>query len=201
MKQVFWYKVVGDTDRIEYLKKFSIAVIGSRMLMELLWRVGVGCIRYIGDVVTPVDVRIDCTIKPLEANDYDVVHPMSSDSTIISYLAPDSKKDFKRLLRGCDVVIAHKYISIAAEIAEEIGAPFIPDIITTFLPDGISFFEVEYPSTSYDPISYAITCSVQAGEVLRILTGYELPILAPEAYIVDVKSKEYLKRIELKVKR
>ncbi len=198
MKQVFFYKLT-DIDKIEYLKRFSVAVIGSRMLLELLWRIGVGCVRYIGDFVTPVDARIDCTIKPLEANDYDVVHPVA-ETNVFSYLAPESKKDFKRLLRGVDVVIAHKYIPIAAEIAEEIGAPFIPDIITTFLPDGVSFFEVEYPSIVYDPVSYAITCSVQAGEVLRILTGYELPVFAPEAYIVDLKSKNYLKKIELKIK-
>jgi len=200
MKHIFWHGM-AEEEKIDYLKKFSVAVVGSRMLMELLWRSGVGCIRYIGDIVTPVDSRIDCTIDPLDTNCYDVVHSMSNDSCIISYLYPEDKKEFKRVLKGIDVVVAHKYIEQAAEIAEEIGTPFVPDIITTFLPDGISFFEVEYPHVSHDPISYAITCSIQAGEVLRIFTGYHLPTIAPEAYIVDTRAQNYLRKIELKLKR
>jgi hypothetical protein len=200
MKQIFWYGM-AEEEKIDYLRKFSVAVIGSRMLLELLWRSGVGCIRYIGDFVTPVDSRIDCTIKPLEGSNYDVVHPMSTDSCIISYFYPDDVRELRRLLRGIDVVVAHKYIDIAAEVSEKIGAPFIPDIITTFLPDGVSFDEVEYPHIKKDPISYAITCSIQAGEILRIFTGYHLPTIAPEAYIVDTRAENYLKKIELRLKR
>ncbi|AEA47298.1 hypothetical protein [Archaeoglobus veneficus] len=199
MRGIFWHGIASE-EKIDYLQKFSVAVVGSRMLMELLWRSGVGCIRYIGDFVTPNDVRIDASIKPLEANDYDVVHPMSSDTCIISYLY-SGYEGLRRQLRGIDVVVAHKHIEIAAKVAEEIGAPFIPDIITTFLPDGISFFDVEYPSVRRDPISYALTCSIQAGEVLRLFTGHEMPVIAPKAYIVDVRSKDYLKEVELPVKR
>lgn len=199
MRKVFWYGM-ADEEKIDYLRNFSVAVIGSRMLMELLWRSGVGCIRYIGDVVTPMDVRLDASIKPLEANDYDVVHPMSSDSCIISYPFPHDYKELRRQLKGIDVVVAHKHISMAAKVAEELGAPFIPDIITTFLPDGVSFFEVEYPRIDHDPISYALTCSVQAGEIIRIFTGYHLPVIAPEAYIVDTRYQNYLRKIELRRK-
>ena len=199
MKHVFWHGM-AEEEKIDYLKKFSVAVVGSRMLLELLWRSGVGCIRYISDFITPVDVRLDCTLKPLEANNYDVVHPMSSDSCVISYFYPEDENELRKLLRGIDVVVAHKCIEEVAEIAERIGAPFIPDIITTFLPDGISFFEIEYPNIKRDPISYAITCSIQAGEIMRIFTGYHLPTIAPEAYIVDVRSENYLKKITLKVK-
>ncbi len=199
MKHVFWHGM-AEEEKIDYLQKFSVAVIGSRMMLELLWRSGVGCIRYISDFVTPVDARLDCTISPLEANNYDVVHPRSSDSCVISYFYPEDEGELRKLLRGIDVVVAHKYIEDVAEVAERIGAPFIPDIITTFLPDGISFFEVEYPKVKRDPISYAITCSIQAGEIMRIFTGYHLPTIAPDAYIVDVRSECYLKKIKLKVK-
>ncbi len=199
MKHVFWHGM-AEEEKIDYLKKFSVAVVGSRMLLELLWRSGVGCIRYISDFVTPVDMRLDCTIKPLEANEYDVVHPMSSDSCVISYFYPEDEKELRKLLRGIDVVVAHKYIEEVADVAEKLGAPFIPDIITTFLPDGVSFFEIEYPKVKRDPVSYAITCSIQAGEVMRIFTGYHLPTIAPEAYIVDVRSENYLKKITLRVK-
>lgn len=199
MKQIFWYGL-AEEEKIEYLRKFSVAVVGSRMLLELLWRSGVGCIRYISDLVTPVTARLDCTIDPLEANNYDVVHPKSNDSCIISYLYPDDERELKKLLRGIDVVVAHKHIEEVAEVAEKIGAPFIPNIITTFLPDGTSFFEVEYPEVRIDPISYAITCSVQAGEVIRIFTGCDLPTIAPEAYVVDVANGLYLKKIRLNTK-
>jgi hypothetical protein len=189
---------MADEKKIDYLEKFSVGVIGSRMVMELLWRSGVGCIRYIGDFVTPADVRIDSTIKPLEANDYDVVHPMSTDSCIISYQYPDDYSEFKRQLKGIDVILAHKHIRNSARAAEELGVPFIPDIVTTFLPDGVSFFDVNYPRTDYDPVSYALICSIQAGEIMRIFTGYQLPVIAPEAYVVDFNSPGYLKKINLK---
>ena len=199
MRNIFWYGMASEK-KIDYLEKFSVAIIGSRMLMELLWRSGVGCIRYIGDFVTPVDVRIDSTIKPLEANDYDVVHPMSTDSCIISYPYPEDYSEFKKQLKGIDVIIAHKHLNRAARIAEELGVPFIPDIITTFLPDGVSFFDVVYNRPDHNPISYALTCSLQAGEIMRIFTGYRLPVIAPDAYIVDFDEPGYLKKIELKRK-
>jgi hypothetical protein len=85
-------------------------------------------------------------------------------------------------------------------VAEELGAPFMPDIITTFLPDGFSFEEVEYPDVDYNPVSYAFYCSFQAGEVMRIFTGYHKPVLAPEAYVIDIKAQNYLKKVELKLK-
>jgi len=196
MRNVFWHGIASE-EKIDYLQKYSVAVVGSRMLMELLWRSGVGCIRYIGDFVAPNDVRIDASIRPLEANDYDVVHPMSSDTCIVSYHY-SGYEELRRQLRGIDVVVAHKHVEIAAKVAEEVGAPFIPDIITTFLPDGVSFFDVKYPQIKHNPVSYAITCSIQAGELLRLFTGHEAPIIAPKAYIVDVREKNYLREIELK---
>ncbi|AKG90917.1 hypothetical protein GAH_01804 [Geoglobus ahangari] len=197
--KIFWHGM-AEEEKIEYLSKFSVAVIGSRMLMELLWRGGVGCVRYIGDFITPNDARLDCTVEPLEANDYDVVHPMSPDSCVISYPFPDDYRELKRQLKGIDVVVAHKHIDIAARIAEELGSPFIPNIITTFLPDGVKYWEVEMPRVKFDPISYALTCSIQAGEILRIFTGYHMPTIAPEAYIVDTRSQYYLKKVTLRVR-
>jgi hypothetical protein len=197
MRRIFWHGM-ADEEKIEYLSRFSVGIIGSRMLMELLWRSGVGCIRYIGDFVTPVDSRLDVSIKPLEASDYDIVHPMSHDTHIISYIYPEEHMELKRQLKGVDVVIAHRHLSAAAKVAEELGAPFMPDIITTFLPDGLSYFDVEYPEVEHDPISYALTCSIQAGEIMRMFTGHHLPVIAPVAYLVDIKTQHYLKKIELR---
>ncbi len=198
MRKIFWGWLSGE-EKAEYLSRFSVAVVGSRMILNLLWRAGIGCIRYISDAVTTTDVRIDCTLHPLEASCYDVVHPYSDDSCIISYFYPDSESELRKLLRGVDLVIAHRHVAEVADVAEQMGAPFMPNIITTFLPDGVQFSEVELPEVRYDPISYAITCSVQAAEAIKIFTGYDLPVLAPEAYVVDLKEEGYLRRIELRV--
>ncbi|MEM4523650.1 MAG: hypothetical protein QXF29_00900 [Archaeoglobaceae archaeon] len=106
-----------------------------------------------------------------------------------------SKSELRKLLRGVDLIVAHKHMAEVAEVAEEIGAPFIPDIITVFLPDGVSFKEVEYPQIERDPVSYTITCGFQALEIMRIFAGIK-PVIAPEAMIVDLK--EGVKRIWLK---
>ncbi|MET1123943.1 MAG: hypothetical protein ABWW66_01605 [Archaeoglobaceae archaeon] len=195
MRRYYWKWIEGE--KVDYLSKFSVAVVGSRMLLNLLWRMGIGCIRYISDFVTPNDVLIDATLHPLEASCYDIVHPYSEESCIISYFYPEDVSELRKLLRGIDVVVAHRHIEEVAEVAEKIGAPFIPNIVTTFLPDGVQFSEVTLPSVEYDPISYAITCSVQAAEILKILTGYDLPVIAPEAILVDLRAEGYLRKIEL----
>ena len=184
-----------ETHKLDYLKRFSVGVIGSRMLVELLWRMGIGCIRYVSDFITPNDVILDVSLKPLEANDYDIVHPIGN-TNIVSYLY-SNEEELKRQLKGVDVVIAHRHIERAAKIAEEIGAPFIPNFVTTFLPDGVSFFDVERPHIEFDPLSYSLTCTLQAWEILKLLTGYEMPIVAPKAMIVDPKC--YIRSVELKV--
>lgn len=197
MRNVFWCNLI-DQSEIDYLSRFSIGVVGSRMIMELLWRIGIGCIRYVGDFITPNDVRLDVSLKKLEANDYDVVHPIE-ETNVISYPYTKDYKEMRRQLRGVDVVIAHKHLEASARIAEELGVPFIPNFITTFLPDGVSFFEVEKPKIEFNPLSYALTCSIQACEILRLLTGYEMPVIAPKAIVVDLKFKNYLREVELKI--
>lgn len=184
-----------DEQRIEYLSKYSVVVVGSRMMLELLWRSGIGCIRYVSDFISQVDSLLDPTIDPLETNQYDVVNPRSEESCVISYLYPEDRSELRKLLRGVDMIIAHKHIEETAKIAEEVGVPFVPDIVTIFLPDGVKIWEVEYPKVEKDPISYTITCGLQAMEVIKALSGYR-PIIAPEAILVDVK--EGIKRVCLK---
>jgi hypothetical protein len=194
MKHFFW-KNLMDEKKIDQMKNFSVGVVGSRLIFEILWRSGVGCIKYISDYITNFDVILDCSINPLEANNYDIVHPKSDDSCVISYLYPESKNELKSLLKGVDLVIAHKNVAQVAEVAEEVGCPFIPDIVTIFLPEGVRFREVIYPKVERDPISYTITCGLQALEVIRIFAGMK-PITAPEALIVD--PREGVKKIWLK---
>lgn len=184
-----------DEEKIDYLKKFSVGIVGSRLLLEILCRCGIGCIRYISDFVTTFDVAYDCSLDPLEANCYDIVHPRSEESCVISYLYPESRSELKKLLKGVDLVIAHKNMAEVAEVAEELGIPFIPDIVTLFLPDGIRFKDVEYPEIERNPVSYTVTCGLQAMEVMRIFAGLK-PLIAPEAMIVDLR--EGVKRICLK---
>jgi hypothetical protein len=185
MKHIFWQKLM-DEQRIEYLGKYSIVVVGSRMMLEILWRSGIGCIRYVSDFVSQFDSLTDPTIDPLEANQYDVVNPKSDESCIISYLYPEDRSELRKIMKGADMVIAHKHIDEIARVAEEIGIPFVPDIVTTFLPDGVKFWELEYPKVERDPISYTLTCGLQAMEVMKALAGYR-PVLAPEAILVDLK--------------
>lgn len=175
-----------DEQRIEYLSKYSVAVVGSRMMLEVLWRSGIGCIRYVSDFISHLDSLIDPTIDPLETNQYDIVNPKSEESCVISYLYPEDRTELRKVLKGVDVIIAHKHIPEIAKVAEEIGVLFVPDIVTTFLPDGVKFWELEYPKVERDPISYTITCGLQALEVMKALAGYK-PIIAPEAILVDMK--------------
>lgn len=173
------------------LEEFCVGVVRSRILVELLWRLGVGRIKYVSDFVTPNDVNLDVTLRPLDANDYDVLHPIG-ETKIYSYLYGHC--DLKRALRGVDVVVAHKYLEESARVAEELGVPFLPNFVSTFLPDGISFFEVERPEVRFDPLSYAMTTVLQANEIRRMLVG-ELPILAPDALLVEDGE---LRRVTLK---
>lgn len=184
-----------DEQKIDYLSKYSIVVVGSRMMLELLWRSGIGCIRYVSDFVSQFDSLLDCTIDPIEANQYDIVNPKSDESCVISYLYTDDRSELRKIMKGVDMVVAHKYIPEIAKIAEEIGVPFVPDIVTTFLPDGVKFWELEYPAVERNPISYTITCGLQAMEIIKTLAGYK-PILAPEAILVDMK--EGIRRVCLK---
>lgn len=184
-----------DEQRIDYLSKYSIVVVGSRMMLEILWRSGIGCIRYVSDFVSQFDSLTDPTIDPLETNQYDVVNPKSDESCIISYLYPEDRSELRKIMRGADMVIAHKHIDEIARVAEEIGIPFVPDIVTTFLPDGVKFWELEYPKVERDPISYTLTCGLQAMEVMKALAGYR-PLLAPEAILVDLK--EGIRRVCLR---
>jgi len=162
------------------LEDFCVGVVRSRIIVELLWRLGVGRIKYVSDFITPNDVLLDVTLRPLDANDYDILHPVGN-TKIYSYL---HYGNLKRSLRGVDLVVAHAYLEESAKVAEELGVPFIPNFVTTFLPDGVSFFEVERPKPSYDPISYALTAVLQVNEIRKLLVG-ELPTLAPEALIVE----------------
>ncbi|MEM4292442.1 MAG: hypothetical protein QXR50_07005, partial [Archaeoglobaceae archaeon] len=84
------------------------------------------------------------------------------------------------------LVIAHKHMASVAEVAEELGTPFMPDIVTVFLPDGVRFKEVDYPKFERDPVSYTLICGLQAMEVMRIFAGLK-PLIAPEAIVVDLK--------------
>ncbi|MEM2802240.1 MAG: hypothetical protein QXK59_05320 [Archaeoglobaceae archaeon] len=194
MKEIFWSSLM-DTEKIANLSKYSVVVVGSRLMLEILWRAGVGFLHYISDFLTPQDVLIDCSINPLEANQYDIVYPRSEESCIISYLYPEEDLELRNLIKGADLVIAHKHIFEVAKIAKELRVPFIPDIVTVFMPSGVSIEEVEYPIAERNPVSYTLLCGLQAMEVMRIFAGYK-PIIAPEAIVVDLK--EGLKRVWLK---
>jgi hypothetical protein len=153
-----------------------IAVVGSRLLAELLFRMGFE-IKYLGDFYTPNDAIVDVSLDI--GCGYDV-----PDARFYSYPLIDDYKEAKRQVRGCDVVVAHKYLETFAKISYDLGIPFMPNFVTFFLPDSVSFFEVDLPKLEYDTISYTLTCALQAREVVKLLKTGDA-IIAPDAIIVD----------------
>ncbi|MCS7122300.1 MAG: hypothetical protein NZ895_06880 [Archaeoglobaceae archaeon] len=163
-----------------------ITIVGSRLLMNIISRVGIK-VKYLSDFVTPNDVMIDCSIDPLEANCYDVVEPFKN---VESYLFFGDDDELFKIAEGSDIIVAHKYLDVAARVAEKMEIPFMPNIVTTFIPGKIKFEEVEIPKVEYDSISYALLCSLQASEIIKFYNKKDL-IVAPEAVIVE--SYYYLK--------
>ena len=199
-EQRFWKKILS-VEEIKYLPKYKIGVIGSRYIAELLWRLGVGCIKYVGDHLTQWDVHIDPSISTDETDMYDVIGPKSDGVDIYSYLYPKDYLQLKKQLKGVDMIIAHRYIVDGSRVARDLGVPFMPDIISTFLPDGVEYEKIQYPHTNgHNPLVYTLTCSIQVGEMFRILTGSGMPILAPDAMVVDLTHPGYLRYVRLRVK-
>ncbi len=198
-EQKFW-KDILTYDEIKYLRKYKIGVIGSRCIAELLWRLGIGCIRYVGDHLTGWDAFLDPSIPVDETDSYDVLEQRTEGTDIYSYMYPDDIRRFKRQLRGVDMVVAHRHIRESAVVSRELGVPFMPDIISTFLPDGVEYESVRTPETNLNnPLVYTLTCSLQVAEIFRILTGNGMPVLAPDAMVVDLKQPGYIRYIKLKV--
>ncbi len=174
----------------EYVSRLRIGVVCSRFVMNLLWRAGVDCIRYVGDFITPQDVFCDVSLDVYDANSYDIPNS-KEDTLVISNLASElSLEFFEKALRGCDVVISHRYCKLSAKAAERLGVPFIPPAVTCFLPEDIDSkieviekLEKELPR---NPIGYSMLCSAQVMEVLRLCTNGEA-LLAPEAYLIKEK--------------
>lgn len=151
-----------------------IAVVGCRLLAEILNRMDLD-VKYIGDFYTTSDAKIDVT---LDGCGYDV-----PDARFYSYPLTEDYRETKRQVRGCDVVVAHKCLDLFAKVSYDLGVPFMPNFVTFFLPDSINFFDVEIPHIEYDTVSYSLTCSLQASEILRLLNGEDV-IVAPKALIV-----------------
>ncbi|RLI85692.1 MAG: hypothetical protein DRP01_05695 [Archaeoglobales archaeon] len=151
-----------------------IAVVGCRLLAEILNRMNVE-VKYIGDFYTTNDARIDVT---LNGCGYDV-----PDAKFYSYPLTKDYREAKRQVAGCDAVVAHKYLEFFAKVSYDLGIPFMPNFVTFFFPDSIKFFDSNIPKLEYDTISYTLTCSLQAREILKLMNGEDV-IVAPMALIV-----------------
>ncbi len=199
-EQKFWKDILSH-EEIKYLRKYKIGVIGSRFIAELLWRLGIGCIRYVGDHLTGWEVYLDPAIPVDEGNSYDVLEQRSENTDIYSYLYPGNIERLKKQLKGIDMIIAHKHIKEGAKVARDLGVPFMPDIISTFLPDGVEYERILISENNLDnPLTYTLTCSFQVAEVFRILTGNGVPVLAPDAMIVDLKHPGYIRCIKMRIR-
>jgi len=181
----------------EYVSKLCIGIVGSRMLAEMLWRVGVGTIKYIGDFITQQDVFSDVSISFDDANDYDVVESRSN-TLVISYLAEElDESEFIRAFRGCDVIVAHRYVDLSAIAAEKFGVALIPPIVTCILPEDLKEYSkiIAKLSPPKNPMMYAMLCSAQVLELLRLcIDGSSL--IAPDA-MVPAEEKPFFRKIKL----
>ncbi len=177
---------------VEELSKLSVGVVCSRMLAEMLWRIGVGTVRYVGDFISPQDVYRDVSLSLDDASNYDVLHSKGN-TLVISALAESLDVDFfTRALRGCDVIIAHRYCHTASKAAERLGALFMPCLVSSVLPEDLKREDVvkamkkveEYRPEN--PMCYAMLCSAQVLELLRMCSGDRI-LIAPEAMIPSEK--------------
>jgi hypothetical protein len=119
---------------------------------------------------------------------------------------PVEKERLKKRLRGMDVVIGgygHEEQKDAARAASELGMPLITyPVITTILPYGISFEEIEFPSftdSTFDTkplqglrgrgaephISNTLIRTFQVIELIKLFTGSGEPYFPPNAVELD----------------
>lgn len=117
---------------------------------------------------------------------------------------PVEKERLKKRLKGMDVVIGgygHEEQKDAARAASELGMPFITyPVITTILPDGISFEEIEFPffnNSKFDTISNTLIRTFQVIELLKLFTGIGEPYFPSNALELDFNQLT----LDLKVKK
>ena len=123
-------------------------------------------------------------------------------------------RELKQLLKGTDVVIGGYGYGEQREVARaasELGIPFITyPVITTILPDGITFDEIEFPDSRMQPQTQTtsplldlIARALQLVEMLRLFSGVGEPLFAPRALVLypDAGSRDLrLKSVELRLK-
>lgn len=111
-------------------------------------------------------------------------------------------------LKGADVVLGGCGVSAQIEVASaasELGMPFITyPVITTLVPDGITFDELEFPPAAQkDIISETLIRTLQVIELMKLVTGLGEPFFPPRAVelLFDPLRLEFrVKKIRLKVR-
>jgi hypothetical protein len=187
-------------------RKIKVSVVGGGIIVELLKRCNFKEVRVIEKKVEKEQLYLDVF--------YDKPHVgtipkyTSLGNTYISTFAvPDSIEEFKKILKGSDVVIGgygcedQKKAAIATV---EVGLPFIScPAITTILPDGIPFEEIEFPSLRVDATLNTISRCFQIIETMKLFSGVGDPFFPPNALIVEfdtLKLELKMEKIKLKIK-
>ncbi len=163
-----------------YIERGFIGVVGGRMLVDILLRCGFG--------------RIVALEKPAKCGNRDVDMKLenSSGSPELEVAAiPESIEDVKSLMRSVDLIIGCREQELASSVAEELGRPYISSgVVTAIMPDGIKYDELlmtEAPED--DAVMLGMMHAIQAGEAVKILSGNEVPVIAP--YGIAINSKTY----------
>ncbi|MHC1636415.1 MAG: hypothetical protein ACXQTS_07380 [Candidatus Methanospirareceae archaeon] len=197
---------IGVEER-EYLKKVKIRVLGGGIIVELLKRFGFKEIKVMESEIEDRLIYLDPFYNKEHINTLPKYSSIGN-TCISSFPMPDSVESFKRILRGGDVLIG-SYSSEeeqrkAAFAASELGMPFITyPIVTTILPDGIGFEELDFPPYRLNPLSNIIIRSLQISELIKLFTGINKPFFPPNALEVEfdiAKPNFKVKKIRLKKK-
>ncbi|OFV68638.1 hypothetical protein DRN98_01135 [Methanosarcinales archaeon] len=184
--------------QLHYLKNARVGVIGGGVIVELLQRWYFKEIRVLDVVVELNHIYMDTFFKKEDLGRFATYKPLTEKICIKVRKMPDTVDEFKHELRGVDLVIGFCNQRRAAIATRELGIPFITaGLITTFLPDGMRFEEVDIPDPIIlNPSLTSMMRSIQSFEAVKLLTGIGHPLFAPDAIKIDLLNYE-LKRVRL----
>lgn len=198
--------VIEDEER-KYLREVTVGVIGGGIIVELLKRFNLKEVRIIESSVEKKQIYLDVFYNKEHIGTLPEYSSLGN-THVACFSMSESVEEFKRILKGGDVLIGaanNEEQKKAAVAASELGMPFITyPIISTILPDGIKFEEIEFPSQEVNFLSNLLIRSFQVIELLKLFTGGIKPFFAPNALKVEfdmVKLDFKTKKVRLKKRK
>ncbi|MHC1566149.1 MAG: hypothetical protein ACXQS6_07570 [Candidatus Syntropharchaeales archaeon] len=184
--------------QLHYLKNARIGVVGGGVIVELLQRWHFKEIRVLDMVVQLNHIYMDPFFKKEDLGKFATYKPLTDNICIKVSGIPETVDELKHELRSIDIVIGFCNQKHTAIASRELGVPFITSgLITTFLPDGMTFEEANLPDPiMLNPSLTSMMRSIQSFEAVKLLTGIGNPVFAPNAIKIDLLNYQ-LKRVRL----